>query len=48
MTTDTENMRADMRTENKKFVLQPIAAAAALLASGAGLATLFLHLAGRV
>ncbi len=48
MTINIDKMHADMRAENKKFLLQALATAAALLATGAGLATLFLHLAGKV
>jgi hypothetical protein len=48
MTINIEKMRADMRAENKRFLLQATGVGAALLASGAALATLFLHLTGRI
>jgi len=48
MTINIEKMRADMAAENKRFLLQALGVGAALLAAGAALATLFLHLAGKV
>lgn len=48
MTVNIEKMRTDMRAESKKFLLQSLGVGAALLAAGAGLATLVLHLAGKI
>jgi hypothetical protein len=38
MTIDIKKMRADMQAENRRFVVQAVATAAALLAAGAALA----------
>lgn len=55
MTVNIQKMRADMALETKKmeweakkFALQAVAAAAACMAAGAALATLVLHLIGKV
>lgn len=48
MTINIEKMRADIVAENKRFVVQVVSAAAALLAAGAGIATLALHLLGKL
>jgi hypothetical protein len=42
-----EKIRADLRAENRRFVVLAIAAAATLLAAGAALATLLLHSTGK-
>jgi hypothetical protein len=46
MTVNIEKMRAGLATENKKFVLQALAAAC--VAAGAGLATLLPHMTGKL
>jgi hypothetical protein len=48
MTINIEKMRSDMANDNKRFVVQALGAAAACVAAGAGLATLFLHLTGKL
>lgn len=48
MTINIEKLRADMKWESRKFLLQALATAATCLIAGAGLATLFLHLAGKI
>jgi hypothetical protein len=48
MTVNIEKMRADLTAENKKFVPQALGAAAACVAAGAGLATLVLHMTGKL
>ncbi len=48
MTVNIENMRADLAIENKKFVLQALSVGATRVAAGAGLATLFLYLTGKI
>lgn len=47
LTVKIEKMRADLRWEAKKFILQAIIASAALMSAGAALAVLFMRLAGR-
>jgi hypothetical protein len=42
-----EKMRADLQTENRRFGVHAITAAATKLAAGAALATLLLHSAGK-
>jgi hypothetical protein len=48
MTVNIEKMRADLAIENKKFVLQALGVGATCVAAGAGLATLILHLTGKL
>jgi hypothetical protein len=48
MTINIEKMRSDMANDNKRFVVQALGAAAACVAAGAGLATLILHLTGKL
>ncbi len=48
MTINIEKMRADMRSESRKFLLQALATGATCFAAGAGVATLALHLAGKI
>jgi hypothetical protein len=48
MTVNIEKMRVDLAVENKKFVLQALGVAAACVAAGAGLATLILHMTGKL
>lgn len=55
MALNVEKMRFDIEAERKrqdwesrKFLMQALATGAACLAAGAGLATLFLHLAGKI
>ena len=45
MTINIEKMRAEMQTENKRFLVQALGVAAACVAAGAGLVILVLHLA---
>jgi hypothetical protein len=48
MTVNIEKMKHDMAAEQKRFVVQALGAAAACVAAGAGLATLVLHLMGKL
>jgi hypothetical protein len=48
MTINIEKMRADMAADTKRFVIQAIGVAAACVAAGATLATLFLHGLGKI
>ena len=48
MTVNIEKMRAEMRWESRRFMIQAIAGTAAAIAAGAALATLVLHLLGRI
>jgi hypothetical protein len=48
MTINIEKMRADMQWENRKFLLQAIAATGAAMAGGAGLLALILHALGKI
>jgi hypothetical protein len=48
MTTQTERLRQEIRTENRKFLIQFVAAMAASVAAGAGALGLILHLMGRL
>jgi hypothetical protein len=48
LTINIEKLRADLRWEARKFLIQALAASAALLAAGAGIATLVLHLTGKI
>ena len=48
MTVNIEKMRTDMAAESRRFTVQALGAAAACVAAGAGLATLILHLAGKL
>jgi hypothetical protein len=48
MTINIKKLEADMRWEAKRFVMQALATGAALLAAGAGIATLAFHLAGKI
>jgi hypothetical protein len=48
MTINIEKMRADMRWETRKFVLQLVAALGTAFAGGAAVLALILHLAGRL
>jgi hypothetical protein len=48
MTINIEKMRAEMAAENKRFTLQAIGVAAACVVAGATIATLVLHLLGKV
>ncbi len=41
-------MRSYIQTETKTFLIKAIAASAAFPAAGAGLATMFFHLAGKI
>ena len=48
MTVNFENMRADLATESKRFVIQALGVGAACVAAGAGLATLVLYMMGKL
>ncbi len=48
MTINIEKMRAEMRWDTRKFVLQAIAATGAAMAGGAGLFALVLHAIGKI
>lgn len=48
MTVNIEKMRADMRWETRKFVLQLLAALGTAFAGGAAFLGLFLHWTGKL
>jgi hypothetical protein len=48
MTINIEKMRADMAAENRRFTIQAVGVASACVAAGAALATLLLHLLGKI
>jgi hypothetical protein len=48
MTINIEKMRADMTAENRRFAVQAVGVASAYVAAGAALATLLLHLLGKI
>ncbi len=48
MTIDVEQMRADMRAENKRFLWQAVASMGAAAGGGAAVLALILHQMGKL
>jgi hypothetical protein len=48
MTVNIEQMRAEMRAENKRFFWQAVASMGAAAGGGAAIMALILHLAGKI
>ena len=48
MTTQTERLRQEIKTDTRKFLVQLLAGTAAAMAAGAAIFGLILHLTGRL
>lgn len=48
MTTQVERLRQEIKTDNRRFLVQFIGAMAASMAAGAAILGLILHLTGRL
>jgi hypothetical protein len=48
MTVNIEKMRAEMRSENRRFLWQAVASMGAAAGGGAAVLALILHLLGRI
>lgn len=48
MTVSTERLRQEIRTDNRKFLVQLLGGTAAAMAAGAAIFGLILHLTGRL